>query len=74
MIAQMALSPILGIPMIAWGGMVTFLCFAFGAYIGYQNRKGNMSIAPTWHFRMAYIGLGLGVFHGVIGMLALLGF
>jgi len=74
MIAQIAFSPLLGIPMIAWGGMITLLCFIFTAYIGKMNTKGNMTIPPKWHFRMAYISLVLGLFHGLIGMLAFLGY
>jgi len=74
MIAQLAFSPLLGIPMIAWGGMITFLCFLFTAYIGKMNTKGNMTIPPKWHFRMTYISLVLGLFHGLIGMLAFLGY
>ena len=74
MITQLAFSQILGLPMIAWGGMVTFLCFIFTAYIGKMNMKGNMTIPPKWHFRMAYISLALGLFHGLFGMLAFLGY
>ncbi|HRY36761.1 MAG TPA: hypothetical protein P5230_02705 [Candidatus Magasanikbacteria bacterium] len=74
MIGQLAFSQILGLPAVAWGGMFTFLCFLFTAYIGYKNTHGNMTIPPKWHFLMAYISLALGLFHGLLGMLAFLGY
>jgi len=74
MIRQIAFSQILGLPMVTWGGIFTLLCFAFTAYIGKMNTKGNMTIPPKWHFRMAYISLALGLFHGLLGMLAFLGY
>jgi len=74
MIGQLAFSQILGLPMVVWGGIFTFLCFLFTAYIGRMNTKGNMTIPPKWHFRMAYISLAMGFFHGMLGILSMLGY
>jgi len=74
MIGQLAFSQILGLPMVVWGGIFTFLCFLFTTYIGYKNMRGNMTIPPKWHFRMAYISIALGLFHGLLGLLASLGY
>jgi hypothetical protein len=74
MIGQIAFHPIIGLPLIAWGGIFTFLCFLFTAYIGRMNTKGNMTIPPKWHYRMAYISLAMGFFHGMLGILSMLGY
>lgn len=74
MIGQIAFYQILELPLIIWGGIFTFLCIVFTAYIGYKNIHGNMSIAPKWHFRIAYVSIALGLFHGLIGFLAVMGY
>ena len=40
MLTQIAFYPILGMPVIAWGGIITLLLFVIAAIIGYLNKIG----------------------------------
>jgi hypothetical protein len=74
MISQIALLNIFGLPAIAYGGMFTFLCFLFTAYIAYANSKGKTGIPFKWHMRLAIISFLLAFFHGLLGFSIFLGF
>ena len=74
MIHQIAFYNILGLPLIAYGGIITLLCILATATMGYMIHKNIRRIPIKWHLRMAAISIVLGLFHGLIAMLAFLGF
>ena len=73
MLAPIVFAPFWGLPLIAWGGMFTFLCFIITAIIAYLTVKGIKPISVKWHYRFAILSLILGLFHGLVGLLAFLG-
>ncbi len=60
---------ILGKPLIMYMGILTLLAFLFTASIAIATKKGIKFIAFKWHRRMAYVSIGLAVFHGLMGIL-----
>jgi hypothetical protein len=62
-----------GLPLIAWGGIFTFLCLMITATIAYLTIKNIKSIPVKWHFRMALLTIIAGFLHGLIAILAFLG-
>jgi len=75
MFTQIAFFPILGLPMIVWGGMFTLLLFILTALIGYLNSKGiNKPPLITFqgHKIIAIVALIMGIGHGLLGLLSLL--
>jgi len=66
MLQNIILMPILGLPAIAWGGMVTLLCLLYTAYLGATH--GNIKT----HVLMAKITIALALIHGILGVLAFL--
>ncbi|MEM0360668.1 MAG: hypothetical protein QXK06_05020 [Candidatus Diapherotrites archaeon] len=72
MFNEITFYPVLGLPLIVYGGILTFLCFLFTAFIAVMNSKGNTVIAPKWHPRMAKISILLAIVHGGLGLLAYL--
>jgi hypothetical protein len=73
MIAQIAFTKIFGLPLIAYGGMTTFLLFLFAATIQMLPRWGYYKIPLTWHSKVAWTALVLGLVHGLLGLLSYLG-
>lgn len=72
MLVQIAYFSILGIPLIGWGGIISFLMFIFSAYVGWRNAKGvNKPPLITYnaHIILAIIALILGLIHGLWGLL-----
>jgi len=61
---------VFGIPLIVYGGAFTLLCFVITAAIAILTMKGIKRFPLKWHTTMAYISLALGMFHGIIGILA----
>jgi hypothetical protein len=61
---------IAGKPAIMYGGIVTLICFFSTATIGFLTIKGIKRFPLNWHTRMAYLSVSLGLFHGVLGVLA----
>ena len=77
MLAQIAFFPILNLPLIAWGGLGTFLLLILAAYIGWQNSKGVNNpplITLRAHKILALLALISGLGHGLLGLLTYLGF
>lgn len=76
MLKQIIFMKILGLPMIAWGGMFTFAIFILAAYVGWQNSKGvNKPPLITFkaHKLLAATALLLALLHGILGLLAFIG-
>jgi len=70
MFRTIAYTLLFGKPLIMWGGMVTFLCFLFTAYISFSNAQGNHAVPFKWHKRMAILSLSIALFHGLLGILS----
>ena len=76
MFAQIAFFPILGLPLIAWGGLGTLLLFILTAYIGWKNSKGVNKpplITLKAHKILAVLALISGLGHGLLALLTYLG-
>ena len=61
---------ILGLSLLAWGGMVTLLCFLFTAYIGWNVHHATGRFTIRWHIAMVTISLTLAFIHGIVAFLA----
>ncbi|MBU0536082.1 MAG: hypothetical protein KKE20_03900 [Nanoarchaeota archaeon] len=72
MFEQIIFYRILGLPAIAWGGIVTLLCLISTAAIGHYNMKGvnKGMITLKWHKALAGITVLLGLAHAILGILA----
>lgn len=70
--AEIAYTDILGIPAIAWGGIVTFLLLAATLALGYLSMHGHGKLIKT-HILLAYVTLIAALFHGLLGVGASLG-
>jgi hypothetical protein len=68
MIHTLALTPFLGIPALAVGGILTFLLLLSTATIGILNMKGITIIPLKWHFRLAFATITLAVIHAIFGL------
>ena len=73
-ISQIAYTEVLGLPILLWGGMATGIMLTLTAAIGFLNAHGIRIIKFKYHKPTAYLTLALGLFHGLIGILAYLGF
>lgn len=74
MISQLAFTQILGLPMLAWGGLTGLALAILVATIGYLNMRGIQFLNVKWHRLLAAITIIFALFHGLIGILALKGF
>ena len=72
MLQEITFYPILGMPLIVYGGVGTFLLFFLTAAVGYSNYKGIRRIGFKWHLRLAVLSLISGLFHGLLGLMAYL--
>jgi len=70
MIAQITFYPILGLPVIAWGGLFTFLCLITTASIAYLTVKNIRPLPVQWHYRMAWLTIILSALHGLAAILS----
>ena len=71
MFTQIAYYPVLGKPLIMYGGILTFLSLCTTATLGYLVLTAKLPTGFKWHKRMALITLCLGFLHGLLGILAL---
>jgi len=62
---------ILGLPFIAWLGIITLLLFIFTAFIAYFNTRGinKWPITYKMHIIMAIIAIILAITHGILGII-----
>lgn len=61
---------IFGLPFILYLGIITFSLFFITALIAFLRRKGKTKLSVQWHYRLAYVSIGLGIIHGLLGLLA----
>ena len=74
MISQIAFKDVLGLPLVAWGGLLTFLVMVLTFLSGALNRRGIHIIPLKYHFPLAWAAMALAIFHGLIGLLAVMGY
>jgi hypothetical protein len=74
MFYQIAYYVILGLPVIAWGGILTLVSMLMTATLGYLFYTGKVRFPFYWHPTMAITTITLALLHGTVGILALLGF
>jgi len=61
-----------GRSLIMYLGIITLLCFATTATIGFLTFTGIRRFPISWHLRMAALSLSLALIHGTLGVLAYL--
>jgi len=74
MIHQIALTTLFGIPLVAYGGFLTFLSFVFTASIGYASHHSVKFLPFKWHPAMVAVSLGLALIHGFIALSIFMGY
>ncbi|OGI26708.1 MAG: hypothetical protein A2359_03460 [Candidatus Moranbacteria bacterium RIFOXYB1_FULL_43_19] len=74
MILKIAYTLILGLPIVAYLGMLALLSLFSTATIGYLNFKGNTKIPFKWHLRLAKLTIFLALVHALFALSAYLGF
>lgn len=74
MFSSIAYYIFLGLPMIAWGGIVSFFFLFSTVFIAFLHKKGNFTIPYKYHPIFGFITLILASFHGLLGILAYLGY
>ena len=62
-----------GLPLIAWGGIITLISLLSTATFGYTMYKGINPLPLKWHFRLAFLTVILALIHGLAALLAFLG-
>lgn len=70
MLAYIAYYKILGLPLVAIIGIVTYSLFVFTALIPILIRKGKISIPVYWHWRLAYVAIAMATVHGLLVVLS----
>lgn len=75
MIHQIALSTILGVPVVVYGGLMTLLAFSFTAFIGYTNHHHIEHHLPFgWHPIMVIISFSFALIHMFFALSIFLGY
>lgn len=74
MIQNIALTQILGLPLVAYGGMATLLLVLFTAIVGFLNYRGITTIPFKWHPVLALFTIIFSLIHGAMGLSIFLGF
>ena len=74
MIQNIAFTQILGLPVIAYGGMTTLLLVLFTSIVGFLNYRGITTIPFKWHPVLALLTIIFSLVHGIMGLSIFLGF
>ncbi len=75
MIHQIALTMILGLPVVVYGGILTFLSFSFTAYIGLSNYKHFEHHLPFfWHPTMVITSFTFALIHILFALSIFVGY
>lgn len=59
-----------GLPLLAWGGILTLLLLIVTAILGYMSLKGVGGVKLQTHKAFAVITIIVGLIHGIVGFLA----
>ena len=71
MLENITYFPIFDIPFIVYLGIITISLFFITGLIAISKRKGKIKkISIKWHYYLAYISITLGLFHGILALLA----
>lgn len=73
-ISDLALMPVLGLPLVAVLGILLFLCICTTASIAALRKRQKIQIPFTWHYRFAGLSILLSVVHGILGLSIYAGF
>lgn len=74
MISKIALIMFLGKPIIAYGGMLSYVLLLSTAVVGFLNHKGIHTIPFKWHPRLALTTIIIATIHGLFGLAITFGF
>ncbi len=74
MIAQIAYTQIIGLPIVAWLGILTLILLLITATIGLLNSKGNHAIPFKWHPIMAKTAITIALIHAIFAASLYLGY
>ena len=74
MINQIALTPVFGLQLVAYGGFATYALVIFTALVGYFHYKGKSLIPFSWHSKLAFLTILSGSVHGLMGLSIMMGF
>ncbi|MDD5111258.1 MAG: hypothetical protein PHG85_01785 [Candidatus Altiarchaeota archaeon] len=70
MLESITYYPVLGKPLILYGGIATLLSLLATAAVAMLNKRGIRTIPFQWHHRIALLTLTLALIHGTLGLLA----
>ena len=71
MLENITYFPIFNLPFIVYLGIITIFLFIITGAIALLKRKGKIkNISIKWHYSLAYISILLGIFHGILALLA----
>ncbi|MBI5421727.1 hypothetical protein HZA44_01165 [Candidatus Peregrinibacteria bacterium] len=73
MFHQIAYTPILGLPLVMWGGLITFALLCTTGTLGYLVFTGKMPTGFKWHKRCAMATFAMGFLHGLLALLSYFG-
>jgi hypothetical protein len=68
MLQQIATFQIFGLPLILYGGIITFLCLIMTALVPILNQRNITHLPFKLHIWMARITIALALIHGILGM------
>ena len=70
MFEEITYTLVFGLPLIVYSGIFALLLFFSTATLIYLKKNGSIKVDIKWHFRLAYVALLIGLFHGVFALLA----
>jgi len=73
-ISDIAYKDVFGISMVVWGGLLSLALLLLTFLVGALNRRGIRLIPLKYHFPLAWITVVVASVHGIIGLLANMGF
>lgn len=73
MFRQIAYTQILGLPLVMWGGLITFALLCATGTLGYLVYTGKLPTGFKWHKRFAIATFAMGFLHGLLALLSYLG-
>jgi uncharacterized membrane protein len=65
---------ILGLPLLAWGGIITLILLILTAIVGYLTVKNIKPLPLKFHTKLAMITIILAILHGLLAILAFMKF
>jgi len=74
MIHQIAQTLFLGVPLVVYGGILTFVSFLFTASIGYASHHSIKFLPFKWHPAMVVISFSLALVHMFVALSIFIGY